>query len=77
MLNSLLSMKTNYLGPSLLFGEIANRFEKEALDQSLEYHRLLEIGAEHQIIFMGRQSQVFRHFYLASEIDLINQIFLS
>ena len=28
MLNSLLSMKTNYLGPSLLFGEIANRFEK-------------------------------------------------
>lgn len=28
MLSSLLSMKTNYLGPSLLFGEIANRFEK-------------------------------------------------
>ena len=28
ILSSLLSMKTNYIGPSLLFGEIANRFEK-------------------------------------------------
>ena len=77
ILSSLLSMKTNYIGPSLLFGEIANRFEKEVLGQLLGYHQLLEIEAEHQIIFMDQQSQDFQLIYLVLETGFTNQIFVS
>ena len=62
--NSSLIMKTNYLGPSLFLGEIANHFEKRGSGSIIGISSVAGVREEHQIIFTGLQNLVFQPFYL-------------
>ena len=62
ILSSLLSMKTNYVGPSCYLVKLQIALKKEVLGQLLGYHQLLEIEANVKLYLWISKVRIFSLF---------------
>jgi decaprenylphospho-beta-D-erythro-pentofuranosid-2-ulose 2-reductase len=73
-LNSSLVMRTNYEGPSLLLGEIANRFETRGSGSIIGISSVAGDRGRASNYIYGSAKSGFTAFYLDLEIDYINLV---